>query len=105
MFVKNTGLLEQRNEWPVSCLDEHELQRVAVECDALQRRDDCMKESVTSFEFVWVLSRLFHSSRSLEDMLYYMVLRIRICIIIRLSSTEKFDKCQTVSLVGKFIAG
>jgi len=48
MFIKNTGLLEQRNEWPVSCLDEHELQRVAVECDVLQRRDDCMKESATS---------------------------------------------------------
>jgi hypothetical protein len=48
MLVKDTGLLEQRDEWLVGCLDEHELQRVAVECDALQRRDDCVKEGATS---------------------------------------------------------
>ena len=48
MVVKNTGLLEQRDEWLVGCFDEHELERVAVECNALQRREDCMKESATS---------------------------------------------------------
>jgi hypothetical protein len=66
MFVKNTGLLEQRNEWPVSCLDEHELQRVAVECDALQRRDDCMKECDQRLKATIILEKLKTDGRRMR---------------------------------------
>lgn len=36
MLVNNTSLVEERDEWLVSGLDQHELERVAVEGDALK---------------------------------------------------------------------
>lgn len=44
MFVRNAGLVEERDEGLVGGLDEQELKRVSVECDALKRGNDCVKE-------------------------------------------------------------
>lgn len=38
--VDDTGLVEERDERLVSALDDHQLERVAVECDALERLQD-----------------------------------------------------------------
>ena len=40
MGVDDTGLVEERDERLVRRLDDHELQRVAVERDALERLQD-----------------------------------------------------------------
>lgn len=43
----NTSLGEERNEWLVGGLDEHELEGVAIEGDALEGAQDGVEDSTT----------------------------------------------------------
>lgn len=48
VLFDDAGLMEQRDEWVVSGLHQEELQRVAVEGNAFQRREDGVEHSTTS---------------------------------------------------------
>ena len=48
MVLGDTGLREERDEGLVGGLDEHELEGVAVEGDALEGAQDRVKDSATS---------------------------------------------------------
>ena len=48
MLLDHLGLMEERNEWLVSRLDEHELKRVVIEGDALKSLEDGTQGSTTS---------------------------------------------------------
>jgi len=41
-------LVEERNEWLVGGLDQHELEGVTIEGDTLQRRKDSVQKRATS---------------------------------------------------------
>jgi hypothetical protein len=47
MFLGNTSLMEERDKSLVRRLDQHELQRIAVESDTLERSEDGVQESTT----------------------------------------------------------
>ena len=48
MLREGAGLVEERDEGLVGGLDEHELERVAIEGDAFKRAQDGVEESATS---------------------------------------------------------
>ena len=48
VLVDHVGLVEQRDERLVRGLDEHELERIAIESDALESADDSIEGGTTS---------------------------------------------------------
>ena len=48
MFASDTSLLEEGNERLVGGLDQHELEGVAIESNALQRFEDGVEKSAAS---------------------------------------------------------
>lgn len=47
VFLNNLELVEQRDEWLVSGLNEHKLKGVVVEGNAFQGLEDCVKHGAT----------------------------------------------------------
>lgn len=47
VFLNNLELVEQRDEWLVSGLNEHKLKGVVVKGNALQGLEDCVKHGAT----------------------------------------------------------
>ena len=48
VLLDDSGLVEERNEWLVGGLDQHELEGVTIEGDTLQRRKDSVQKRATS---------------------------------------------------------
>lgn len=48
MILDDTSLVEERNEGLIGSLDQHELERVAIESNALERGEDSVQDSATS---------------------------------------------------------
>lgn len=48
VLLSDSGLAEERNEWLVGGLDQHELERVTIKGNALQRRKDSVQKRATS---------------------------------------------------------
>ena len=48
VLLDDSSLVEERNEWLVGGLDQHELEGVTIEGDTLQRRKDSVQKRATS---------------------------------------------------------
>lgn len=48
VLLDDSGLVEERNEWLVGGLDQHELEGVTIEGDTLQRRKDSVQKRAAS---------------------------------------------------------